>query len=365
MTDKGTVNRRQKPDSLRVRMDHYQQVAVQGVRSQAVARKIALHLGRFRQHIQNTYGHDRISTCVKRDVLVWQQHLQGQGLAPATVNNHLASLSAFASWVQAQDPAAFPNGDPTKGIGELPLPPLEPRTLSEEQVRTLKNLCDRLDRYYRLKGRKWAKKLPEGELPPLRAKARPWRDKAIVFVLLSTGLRRGELVQLNLDQLVPNTPERLRKARRAKLKRVRDKGKSERVVFLSTDARQALADYLETEHPQDVNETLPPGEQPLFVSAANARPRTDDGRLSPRSINNILLQIGRWHDAELDERDRERAISPLRPHDLRHTFAFRLAKATGSDAYELERRLGHRSQRYIQRYTNPPEEVAAAYVEAF
>jgi len=31
----------------------------------------------------------------------------------------------------------------------------------------------------------------------------------------------------------------------------------------------------------------------------------------------------------------------------------------------LERRLGHRSQRYIQRYTNPPEAVAAAYVEEF
>ena len=55
----------------------------------------------------------------------------------------------------------------------------------------------------------------------------------------------------------------------------------------------------------------------------------------------------------------------LRPHDLRHTFAFHLAQVTGADAYELERRLGHRSQRYIQRYTNPPEAVAARYVEEF
>ena len=42
-----------------------------------------------------------------------------------------------------------------------------------------------------------------------------------------------------------------------------------------------------------------------------------------------------------------------------------LAQVTGADAYELERRLGHRSQRYIQRYTNPPEAVAASYVEEF
>lgn len=73
--------------------------------------------------------------------------------------------------------------------------------------------------------------------------------------------------------------------------------------------------------------------------------------------------IGRWHDAEVADADRE--ISPLRPHDLRHTFAYRLAAETGKDAYELERRLGHGSQRYIQRYTNPPEDVAAKYVEEF
>ncbi|MFI2664109.1 hypothetical protein [Micromonospora carbonacea] len=40
-----------------------------------------------------------------------------------------------------------------------------------------------------------------------------------------------------------------------------------------------------------------------------------------------------------------------------------LAEATGSDAYELERRLGDQSQRYINRYTNPPEDIAAGYVE--
>jgi len=80
-------------------------------------------------------------------------------------------------------------------------------------------------------------------------------------------------------------------------------------------------------------------------------------------VNLLLAQIGHWHDADVT--DPTRRLSPLRPHDLRHTFAFQLAKVTGADAYELERRLGHRSQRYIQRYTNPPEPIAAAYIEAF
>ena len=101
----------------------------------------------------------------------------------------------------------------------------------------------------------------------------------------------------------------------------------------------------------------------LFLTATGIPARRVEGRMSVRAINLVLAQIGAWHDAEIQ--DATRHLSPLRPHDLRHTFAFQLAKATGADAYELERRLGHRSQRYIQRYTNPPEDVAAAYVEEF
>jgi integrase len=130
-------------------------------------------------------------------------------------------------------------------------------------------------------------------------------------------------------------------------------------VFLSADARTALADYVEHERTGDSTA----GATALFLSATGLPARSADGRLSPRAINLILEQLGRWHDAEVT--DPVRRVSPLRPHDLRHTFAFQLARTTGADAYELERRLGHRSQRYIQRYTNPPEAVAAAYIERF
>ena len=222
--------------------------------------------------------------------------------------------------------------------------------------RSLKNLCDRLERFHRLKGQRWA---GTAAAAPVRAHGRPWRDRAIVYVFLSTGLRREELVNVDLDQISPNTPTELRRARQGRITRVRGKGKTERTVFLSADARAALADYLERERPRDANDQA----SALFLSAAGLPARNPDGRLSPRAINLLLEQIGRWHDAELP--DARRRISPLRPHDLRHTFAFHLARVTGADAYELERRLGHRSQRYIQRYTNPPEAVAASYIEEF
>ena len=138
---------------------------------------------------------------------------------------------------------------------------------------------------------------------------------------------------------------------------VRGKGKTQRTVFLSVDARRALADYLDKERPFDAT-----GESTaMLLSAASVKSRRPDGRLSGRSINTILKRIGRLHDAE--HTDPERHISPLRPHDVRHTFAFQLAQTTNADPYELERRLGHRSQRYIARYTNPPEHVAASYIE--
>ena len=334
----------------------YLTLAVVGVRSEAVADKIALHLERFRTFFKGAYGHDRIRNVLKRDVLAWQRALSDEGLAPATVNNHLASLSAFTTWVHAQAPHLFAIGDPAKGISELGLPPLEPRTLSPEQVRSLKSICDRLERFHQLKGRRWAKSPVQLRV---RATGRPLRDRAIVYVLLSTGLRREELITVDLDQVSPNMPAELRRVRQGRITRVRGKGKTERTVFLSADARVALADYLERERPRDANEQA----TAVFLSAISLPARSSNGRLSPRAINLLLEQIGRWHDAELT--DLRRRISPLRPHDLRHTFAFHLARVTGADAYELERRLGHRSQRYIQRYTNPPEAVAASYVEEF
>src|SRR5689334_3186322 len=114
-------------DSLREWMDSYQTLAVVGARSEAVAQKITLHLSRFHDFFRTAYGHDRLSACLRRDVLAWQKHLRDTGMAASTVNNHLASLSAFTTWVLAHKADVFPLGDPTKGIGELALPPLEPR----------------------------------------------------------------------------------------------------------------------------------------------------------------------------------------------------------------------------------------------
>ena len=144
----------------------------------------------------------------------------------------------------AQAPEALPGGNPTSGVRTLALAPLEPRALTPAQVRSLKSVVDRLERFHAPKGRR----NDRGEAQ--HGHARAMRDRAIVYVLLSTGLRREELVTLDVTQVSPREPGLLREAKRARLTAVVGKGGTTRTVFLSADARTALADYLEHERPR-------------------------------------------------------------------------------------------------------------------
>src|SRR5262249_26268503 len=45
----------------------YLRLTIQGVRSEAITQKITLHLQRFQAFLLESYGHDRLSTCVRRD----------------------------------------------------------------------------------------------------------------------------------------------------------------------------------------------------------------------------------------------------------------------------------------------------------
>ncbi|GCE32157.1 hypothetical protein KDA_76410 [Dictyobacter alpinus] len=382
-------------DDLFAWMAAYLDLAVEGVRSRPIADKIALHLDRFADFFLRRYGHLRISTVLKRDVLEWMKRLRDEeteagehtALAPATVNNHLASLSGFTSWVAAQRPELFVLGNPCSGVKELPLPALIPHTLSEAQVISLKSILERLPALMRRKGRRHGQRQrKQAQEPLLHKHSRPYRDRAIIEIFLACGVRREELVNLNLDQVVigaadPNrgertvvTPAALRKARKVQLVNVYGKNQTLRNLFLSADARAALADYLECERGTDAEGVAEP--RALFLRAGSIRfvkkskqedeviaPQGDaNGRLTVRAINKLVTHIGELHDAE---QEGERKINGLHPHMLRHTFGFRLAEETNKDKFELQRRLGHQSEAYIRVYTTPTENIASGYVEKF
>ena len=114
----------------------YLDLAVRGVRSSEITAKIELHLERFIAFFENRYGHERISVCLQRDVLAWRDDYLTEdcAFAPATVNNHLASLSKCCAWINARDPQLFPAGNACSHVKELPLPPLSPKSLSDAPV---------------------------------------------------------------------------------------------------------------------------------------------------------------------------------------------------------------------------------------
>ena len=351
-------------DSLTAWTQRYLDLAVRGVRSDEVTGKITRHLERFAIWCIAGLGRDRVSAVTPREVAAWRDHLAAAGnigrsgtmtgMAPATVNNHLAHLSALFSWITVHAPAGLlRHGDPTKKVEPLPLAAPQVRALAGPQVRTVKNVLDRIEGFHQLNGRRHR----GGEAPAVHRHSRPLRDRAIVHLILGTGLRRAEVTGLDLDQLDPVGPAELRRVKKARLNGVRGKGRTSRAVFLGRDARQAIADYLESERAGDADEHS----DALFLAASSISARRAGGRLSPRSVNTIVSEIGRIHDAETT--DRERQLGVLRPHDLRHTFGYLLSETSGHNRAELERRLGHANDRYLRLYTNPPDDIAAGYVE--
>ncbi|MGB9911045.1 MAG: tyrosine-type recombinase/integrase [Microgenomates group bacterium] len=154
------------------------------------------------------------------------------------------------------------------------------------------------------------------------------RDKAILEVLFSTGLRVSELVKLNRDQI--------------DLKRrefgVIGKGGKARVVFLSPRAVKWLKKYLESRSDSW---------SPLFIRTSGkgiAKFSTAEGekmRLSVRSVQRIV------------EKYVKKARLPIKitPHGLRHSFATDLLMA-GADLRSVQELLGHKNIVTTQIYTH-------------
>ncbi|MGO8885601.1 MAG: tyrosine-type recombinase/integrase [Streptosporangiaceae bacterium] len=187
-----------------------------------MAGKIDRHLERFTGWLVTGLGHERVSAVTPREVAAWRDHLAAEGnigrdgtaaeMAPATVNSHLAHLSALFSWITVHAPAGLlRHGDPTKKVEPLPLPAPQVRALAGPQVRTVKDVLDRIEGFHQLNGRRHRS---GGQAPAVHRHARPLRDRAIVHLILGTGLRRAEVTGLDLAQLDPADPAELRRVKR-------------------------------------------------------------------------------------------------------------------------------------------------------
>ncbi len=151
------------------------------------------------------------------------------------------------------------------------------------------------------------------------------RDKAILEVLFSTGLRVSELVGLNRDRISLARQEF----------GVIGKGGKPRVVFLSQAAALWLGRYLESRKDSF---------KPLFIrySRGNDPARAGEKmRLSARSVQRIVGGYARECGLPLK----------VSPHTLRHSFATDLLMG-GADLRSVQEMLGHESVRTTQVYTH-------------
>jgi len=154
--------------------------------------------------------------------------------------------------------------------------------------------------------------------------ATAFRDRAIIELFYSSGIRLSELVGLNMGDI--DFIQGLMK--------VRGKGRKERMVPVGDPALAVLREYLENR--KEVSETLSYGgsKDPVFVGKSGAR-------LSARTVARIL-------DKMVLMSGLKRKISP---HVLRHTFATHMMEA-GADLRAIQELLGHESLSTTQKYTS-------------
>lgn len=152
------------------------------------------------------------------------------------------------------------------------------------------------------------------------------RDRTILEVLFSTGLRVSELVSLNREQINFQSGEMS----------VLGKGSKIRVVFLSRKAKEWLQRYLGMR-----NDPY----NPLFIRYSGPKPEgeltAEKFRLSVRSIERMI------------EKYRKKAgiLIHVGPHALRHSFATDLLRE-GADLRSVQEMLGHKNISTTQIYTH-------------
>ena len=158
------------------------------------------------------------------------------------------------------------------------------------------------------------------------------RNRAILLVLLDTGLRPGELCRLRVgDVNLQNGEIQISPHHKGKTK--------PRTVIIEKGARKALWEYLTCREERKVND-------PLFL--------TKDGRQMTRhTVFSLVSDMGR-----------RAGVSDANPYRLRHTFAIEYLR-NGGDIFTLQRILGHTNLNTTRIYLQLAQtDVAAAHRRA-
>lgn len=197
---------------------------------------------------------------------------QDRGSSKVTIDNMRRIFSSFFGWLEDED---YILKSPVRRIHKIKTDKPIKETISDEGLELLRDACDQI------------------------------RDLAIVDLLASTGMRVGELVNLNRGDMNFHERECV----------VLGKGGSERMVYFDARAKIHLLNYLES---RDDNNPA------LFVSLNQPRERLLIGGVETR-----LRKIGKRAD-----------LNKIHPHKFRRTLATR-AIDKGMPIEQVQRLLGH------------------------
>lgn len=281
----------------------------------------------FLDYMIKEEGTDNRTAWSPRLSKVFQEHLLAELVdgdrrrSDRTVNRVMAHLKTFAKWVHKLRP--FPLGDPMEKIKLQPLGTgLEvERALTASERRKVLDAADLLPQ---IGGRSRDRNRYRGGERPRHKGYRALRNRAIVYTLIETGMRRAAVTKLDVGDI----------DFRKKTLMVLEKGGVKHSYQISNEGLQAVKDYLDQERPRD---DVKWGSPALFLT-----PLTNphgDGRLSVQIVNDVWNEVTGLAGVE-----------GKTPHSARHAMGRHIMEKTGNIA-AVQRQLGHRNAVYSMQYS--------------
>jgi len=293
-------------DLKKLKTEYLEYLEIEKNRSQLTIRNYDHYLDRFLDWSMARSPGDITSDLVRKFRLYLNryQDKKGRTLQKVTQDYYIIALRGFLKYLAKQD------------IETLASEKVELGKTSEREVEFLD--AEEIKRLLDLVGNRHACSLQD------------LRDKAILELLFSTGLRVSELANLNRENI--------------NLKRgefsIRGKGNKIRLVFISDSAKKALIDYLAKR--KDVDPALFIHLRKMKGDKKTAENKNSCSlRLTPRSIQRIVKNYA----------IKAGIVKKVTPHTLRHSFATDLL-ANGADIRSVQTMLGHSSITTTQIYTH-------------
>ena len=164
------------------------------------------------------------------------------------------------------------------------------------------------------------------------------RDRAVIELLFSGGLRVSELVNLDVDHINTERGEFM----------VRGKGQKDRPIFISPSAAVWIQRYLDSRKD---------GGKPLFIHYSGTQDGADGGMYTRLTVRSVQRLVKRYAQAAGITKD-------VTPHTLRHSFATDLL-INGADIRSVQGLLGHANIATTQIYTHITDPQLQAVHEKF